>query len=84
MQGNLFADLLALFQLFCVWYMFSLLALAVSSLDLCGSFLFFSSCFSFGVASFITIPILAFHLISHPLSLSGSFHFLRLLSGPKP
>ena len=46
--------------------------------------LFFSSCFSFGVAPFITIPILPFHLISHPLSLSGSFHFLRLASGPEP
>ena len=39
--------------------------------------------FSFGVAPFITIPILAFHLISHPLSLSGSFDFLRLASGPE-
>jgi len=74
----------ALFQLFFVWCMFSLLALAVCSLDLCGSFLFFSRCFSFGVAPFITIPILAFHLISQPLSLSGSFHFLRLASGPEP
>jgi len=76
--------ILALFQLFFVWCMFSLLALAVCSLDLCGSFLFFSSCFSFGVAPFITIPILAFHLIFHPLSLSGSFHFLRFASRPEP
>jgi len=76
--------ILALFQLFFVWCMFSLLALAVCSLDLCESFLFFSSCFSFGVAPFITIPILVFHLISHPLILSCSFHFLRLASRPEP
>ena len=76
--------ILALFQLFFVWCMFSLLALEVCSLNLCGSFLFSSSCFSFGVASFITIPILLFHLISYRLSLSRSFHFLRLASGPKP
>jgi len=77
-------NILALFQLFFVWFMFSLLALAVCSLDLCGSFLFFSGCFWFGVDPFITIPILDFHLISHPLSLSGSFHSLRLASGPEP
>jgi len=76
--------ILALFQLFFAWCMFSLLALAVCSLDMCGSFLFFSSCFSFGVAPFIPIPILAFYLISHPLSLSGRFHFVRLASGPEP
>ena len=76
--------ILALFQLFFVWCMFSLLALAVCSLDLCGSFFFFSSCFSFRVAPFITIAILAFHLISHRLSLSGSIHFLQLASGPEP
>jgi len=76
--------ILSLSQLFFVWYMFSLLALVVWSLDLCGSFLFFSSCFSFGVAHFITIFLLAFHLISHPLSLCSRFHFLRLASGPQP
>jgi len=76
--------ILALFQVFFIWCMFSLLALAVCSLDLGGSFLFFSSCFSFGVAPFITIPILAFHVISHLLSLSGCFDFLRLASGPEP
>jgi len=76
--------ILALFQLFFIWCMFSLLALAVCSFDLCGSFLFFSSSFWFGVAPFITIPILAFHLISHLLSLSGSFHFLPLASWPEP
>jgi len=32
--------------------------------------------FFVGVGPFITILIRAFHLISHPLSLSGSFHFL--------
>jgi len=76
--------ILALFQLFVIWYMFSRLALAVCALDLCTSFLFFSGCFSFRVAPFITIPILAFYLISHPLSLSASFHFLRLASRPGP
>ena len=58
--------MVALFQLFFVWCMFSLLALAVCFLDLCGSFLFFSSCFLFGVAPFITIPILAVHLAQEP------------------
>jgi len=65
--------ILALCQLFFVWCMFSLRALAVCSLDLCGSFLFFFICFWFGVAPFITIPVLVFHLKSHPLSLCGSF-----------
>jgi len=36
---------------------------------------------SFRVAPFIAVPILALHFISHLLSLSGSFHFLRLASG---
>ena len=76
--------ILARFQIFFTWYMFSLLALAVCSLDLCGSFLFFSSCFSFEVAPFITMSIPALHLISHQLSLSGSVHFLRLAYGPGP
>ena len=77
-------NILALFQLFFVWCMFSLLPLAVCYLDWCGSFLFFTSCFWLGVDPFITIPILDFHLISHPLSLSGSFHSLRLASTPAP
>jgi len=76
--------ILALFQLFFVSCMFSLLALAVCSLDLCGSFFFFPGCFSFRVAPFITITILAFDLLSHPLSIIGSFHFQRLASGPSP
>jgi len=36
--------------------------------------------FSFGVAPFLGFHILALHLISHLLSLTGTFHFARLES----
>jgi len=71
--------ILGLLQLVSVMYIFSLVALVVCSLVRIILVLFYL--FSFRVAPFNTIPILAFHLISYLLSHRDSLHFLRLASG---